>query len=62
MTMDMHMLGAMYAPTDRVTLMLMANYLEQNMAHVTYRGGWALTCSVPSPLAPEAGAIPRCPR
>lgn len=36
MTMDMHMFGAMYAPTDDVTLMLMANYIDKSMKHVTY--------------------------
>jgi len=36
MTMDMHMLGAMYAPTDDLTLMVMANYLEKEMDHLTY--------------------------
>lgn len=39
MTMDMHMFGAMYAPTDSVTLMLMANYLKNDMDHLTYQGG-----------------------
>ncbi len=38
MTMDMHMLGAMYAPTDNLTLMVMANYLDKEMDHVTYQG------------------------
>ncbi|MDB2462591.1 transporter [Algibacter sp.] len=31
MTMNMHMLGAMYAPSDKITLMVMANYLENDM-------------------------------
>lgn len=31
MTMNMHMLGVMYAPSNKITLMLMANYLENNM-------------------------------
>ena len=31
MTMQMHMLGAMYAPSDRITLMLMFNYLSNSM-------------------------------
>ena len=31
MNMQMHMLGMMYAPSDRVTLMLMANYLQNDM-------------------------------
>ena len=38
MTMDMHMFGAMYAPTDRWTLMLMLPYIDQNMDHVTRNG------------------------
>jgi hypothetical protein len=33
MTMDMHMFGMMYAPTDKLTLMLMANYIEMEMDH-----------------------------
>ncbi|MEM1080200.1 MAG: transporter [Pseudomonadota bacterium] len=39
MTMDMHMFGAMYAPSDRVTLMLMVNYLDNEMDHITFAGG-----------------------
>ena len=31
MTMQMHMLGVMYAPTDSVTLMAMANYIQNDM-------------------------------
>ena len=31
MTMNMHMLGAMYAPTNKITLMVMANYIENDM-------------------------------
>lgn len=31
MQMDMHMLGAMYAPSDGVTLMAMANYIRNSM-------------------------------
>lgn len=31
MTMQMHMLGIMYAPTDQVTLMLMQNYMSNHM-------------------------------
>lgn len=33
MTMNMQMLGAMYAPTDALTIMLMANYLDIEMDH-----------------------------
>ena len=43
MTMNMHMLGAMYAPTDWVTLMAMAQYLEKDMTHVTFAGGMGTT-------------------
>ena len=38
MTMDMHMFGAMYAPSDIVTLMLMGMYIEKEMDHVTFQG------------------------
>ena len=31
MSMNMHMLGAMYAPSDNLTLMVMANYNDSNM-------------------------------
>ena len=31
MLMDMHMIGMMYAPTDNITLMLMTNYLNNDM-------------------------------
>ncbi|MEO0509707.1 MAG: transporter [Verrucomicrobiota bacterium] len=34
MSMDMHMFGLMYAPSDKLTLMLMANYLESEMDHL----------------------------
>lgn len=39
MTMSMHMFGAMQAPTDWLTLMLMAGYIEKEMDHITFRGG-----------------------
>lgn len=32
MDMQMHMLGFMYAPSSKITLMVMVNYLENNMA------------------------------
>lgn len=38
MTTDMHMLGAMYAPTDELTLSLMASYMFKTMEHVTRMG------------------------
>lgn len=39
MTTDMHMLGAMYAPSDIITLMAMANYIDRDMDHITFQGG-----------------------
>jgi len=39
MRTDMHMLGAMYAPTDWVTLMAMGHYITKEMPHRTYQGG-----------------------
>ncbi len=38
MDMHMHMLGAMYAPTDWLTLMVMASYQEKKMTLTTYKG------------------------
>ncbi|MEM7401350.1 MAG: transporter [Pseudomonadota bacterium] len=38
MTMDMHMFGAMYAPTDWLTLMLMGSYIKKDMDHITFMG------------------------
>jgi hypothetical protein len=42
MTMDMHMLGAMYAPTNDTTLMGMVNYIEKEMDHLTFNPPGAL--------------------
>ncbi|UII25469.1 hypothetical protein LVD15_19490 [Fulvivirga maritima] len=39
MTMDMHMLGVMYAPTDKLTLMAMVPYVVRDMTLTTYQGG-----------------------
>lgn len=39
MPMDMHMVGAMYAPTDWLTLMGMGSFLSNSMDHVTRMGG-----------------------
>jgi len=39
MRTDMYMLGMMYAPSDAVTLMVMGNYIEKEMDHITFRGG-----------------------
>lgn len=38
MTTDMHMFGAMYAPTDELTLSVMAPYIFKSMEHVTRMG------------------------
>lgn len=38
MTTDMVMLGAMYAPTDYLTLMIMGNYIDREMDHITFQG------------------------
>jgi hypothetical protein len=38
MTMDMHMLGFMYAPTDKLTLVAMGNYTETEMDHRVFSG------------------------
>ncbi len=43
MTMDMHMLGAMYAPTDWLTLMVMGTVVRNSMDHQTYMGGMGAT-------------------
>lgn len=43
MTMNMHMLGLMYAPWERVTLMAMLNYASNDMDHTTYQGGMGTT-------------------
>lgn len=38
MRMEMHMFGAMYAPTDNITLMVMGMYSKREMDHVTFQG------------------------
>ena len=38
MDMQMHMIGVMYAPTDKLTLMLMSNYQEISMLNVNMMG------------------------
>jgi len=43
MTMEMHMLGAMYGVTDWFTAMVMANYIEKEMNHITFAGGAGTT-------------------
>ncbi|MEO1136368.1 MAG: transporter [Pseudomonadota bacterium] len=43
MTMDMHMVGAMYAPTDWLTLMAMGTLVDNGMDHVTYQGAMGTT-------------------
>ena len=43
MPMQMHMFGAMYAPTDWLTLMGMVNYIDKSMDHITFQGGMGTT-------------------
>ncbi len=38
MTMQMHMVGIMYAPTDWVTLAAMMNHTDKEMDHITFMG------------------------
>lgn len=38
MIMDMHMFGAMYAPSDNLTLMAMLPYIRKEMDHLTFGG------------------------
>ncbi|MFV0542461.1 MAG: transporter [Marinicella pacifica] len=38
MDMDMHMIGAMYAPNNRITFMAMLNYLENSMNMIDHMG------------------------
>lgn len=35
MFMNMHMIGAMYAPTDKITIALMTSFISNNMNHIT---------------------------
>jgi len=39
MPMNMHMIGAMYAPSNRITLMAMLPYISMKMNHITTNGG-----------------------
>ena len=43
MDMDMHMVGLMYAPSDKLTLMFMANYIETSMTMANAAGVQAMT-------------------
>jgi len=45
MTMDMHMVGLMYAPTDNLTLMGMVPYIDNSMDHRTRMGATFTTDS-----------------
>ena len=38
MVMEMHMFGAMYAPSDSITLMAMVPYVRKTMNHLTFAG------------------------
>lgn len=39
MPMQMHMIGAMYAPTDWLTIMTMGMFVQKDMTHTTFQGG-----------------------
>ncbi|MEW2920376.1 transporter [Muricauda sp. ANG21] len=39
MPMNMHMLGTMFAPSDKITLMAMINYITMEMEHINRMGG-----------------------
>ena len=39
MPMNMHMLGVMYAPSNKITLMAMVNLVSMEMEHITRMGG-----------------------
>jgi hypothetical protein len=43
MSMEMHMFGGMFAPTDWLTLMVMGMYVEKSMDHITFMGGAGTT-------------------
>ncbi len=43
MTTNMHMFGAMYAPSDDLNLMAMIGYIDKTMDMVTYAGGVGAT-------------------
>ena len=43
MDMDMHMFGAMYGVTERLTVMAMAMYMRKSMDHITFAGGASTT-------------------
>ncbi|MEM6626918.1 MAG: transporter [Pseudomonadota bacterium] len=43
MPMQMHMVGAMYGLTDRITLMAMGSYLAKEMDHITFQGPMGTT-------------------
>ncbi len=45
MPMNMHMLGTMYAPSDKITLMAMVNVTTMEMDHITRMGGTFTTKS-----------------
>ena len=45
MTMEMHMVGLMYVPSEKITLMLMLPFIENDMDHVTTTGSSFSTTS-----------------
>lgn len=59
MTMDMHMIGAMYAPTDRITLTAMLPYTSREMDHSIFAGAAPLIAANggSSTFTTESGGI-----
>ncbi len=62
MTMDMHMLGLMYAPTDSTTLMAMVNYLDNSMdmtmqMEMNMGGGMMMPMLMQMPMDMESSGL-----
>ncbi len=53
MRTDMTMIGAMYAPTDWVTLVAMGSYIQKEMDHTTYMGGMGANVAGQFQTSPE---------
>ncbi|MFP6682722.1 MAG: hypothetical protein VCB07_11035 [Gammaproteobacteria bacterium] len=58
MTMDMHMFGLMYAPTDGLTFMAMLNYTERKWITLLSRAAWGRSSWANSPRIPRGLGIP----
>ena len=56
MDMRMHMVGVMYAPSKRITLMAMLNYLDNSMDHRTFRNA-TVGLSLPTGAVDKTGTV-----